>query len=131
MCSSDLGHFNNEVSIPALSQATQSITTVRDGVKAYLQRDGRLLYLVSDGRLVNLASGQGHPVEIMDMSFSIQALGMEHLAKHHASMVAGVHDMPHHIDADVASLKLATLGLRIDALTPQQKAYLSTWEHGT
>ncbi|MFO1536048.1 MAG: adenosylhomocysteinase [Thermoplasmatota archaeon] len=125
------GHFNNEISIPALKQAAKDVATVRAGVSAYLQRDGRTLYLVADGRLVNLASGQGHPVEIMDMSFSIQALGMEHLAKHHASMVAGVHDMPKHIDAEVAKLKLATLGLRIDALSAAQKAYLSTWEHGT
>ncbi|MEA3143426.1 MAG: adenosylhomocysteinase [Thermoplasmata archaeon] len=125
------GHFNNEVSIPALKQAAKSVSTVRAGVTAYLQRDGRTLYLVADGRLVNLASGQGHPVEIMDMSFAIQALGMEHLAKNHASLEPGVHEMPAHIDAEVATLKLATLGLRIDALTPAQKAYLSTWEHGT
>ncbi|HEX2065947.1 MAG TPA: adenosylhomocysteinase [Candidatus Thermoplasmatota archaeon] len=125
------GHFNNEVSIPALTQAAKDVATVRAGVTAYLQRDGRTLYLVADGRLVNLASGQGHPVEIMDMSFAIQALGLEHLAKHHAQMAPGVHEMPAHIDAEVASLKLATLGLRIDTLTAAQKAYLGTWEHGT
>jgi adenosylhomocysteinase len=125
------GHFNNEISIPALKQAAKDIATVRAGVTAYLQRDGRTLYLVADGRLVNLASGQGHPVEIMDMSFAIQALGMEHLAKNHATLAPGVHDMPKDIDDEVAKLKLATLGLRIDTLTPAQKAYLSTWEHGT
>jgi adenosylhomocysteinase len=125
------GHFNNEISIPALKQATKEVATVRAGVTAYLQRDGRTLYLVADGRLVNLASGQGHPVEIMDMSFAIQALGMEHLAKNHATMAPGVHDMPADIDAEVAKLKLATLGLRIDVLTAAQKAYLGTWEHGT
>jgi adenosylhomocysteinase len=125
------GHFNNEVSIPALQQAAKETSTVRAGVMAYLQRDGRVLYLVADGRLVNLASGQGHPVEIMDMSFAIQALGMEHLVKHQADLAPGVHAMPAHIDAEVAKLKLATLGLRIDSLTAAQKAYLSTWEHGT
>ncbi|MEA3190266.1 MAG: adenosylhomocysteinase [Thermoplasmata archaeon] len=125
------GHFNNEVSLTALQARSKSAKTVRAGVTEYLQADGRRLYLVSDGRLVNLASGQGHPVEIMDMSFSIQALGLEHLALHHKQLAPGVHDIPPHMDLDVARLKLATLGLRIDTLTKDQTAYLSTWEHGT
>ena len=125
------GHFNNEISIPALQKGAKAPETVRAGVTAFLQKDGRTLYLLSDGRLVNLASGQGHPVEIMDMSFSIQALGMEHLVQNHKTMKPAVHEIPAAIDAEVAKLKLATLGLKIDALTKGQKEYLSTWEHGT
>ena len=125
------GHFNNEISIPALKREAKTVETVRAGVTAYTQKDGRVLYLLSDGRLVNLASGQGHPVEIMDMSFSIQALGMEHLVLNRKSLKPGVHSIPDAIDQEVAALKLATLGIRTDVLTKGQKEYLATWEHGT
>jgi adenosylhomocysteinase len=107
------------------------VETVRAGVKAFTQKEGRVLHLLSDGRLVNLASGQGHPVEIMDMSFSIQALGMEHLVQNHKALGPGVHRIPEDIDREVAALKLATLGIQTDTLTKAQKEYLSTWEHGT
>jgi adenosylhomocysteinase len=125
------GHFNNEISIKALKKGAKSDAIVRAGVRAYTQKDGRVLYLLSDGRLVNLASGQGHPIEIMDMSFSIQALGMQHLVKNYKALGKGVHEIPADIDQEVARLKLATLGLKIDALTKVQTDYLSTWEHGT
>ena len=125
------GHFNNEISIAALRKDAKKVETVRDGVTAFLQKDGRVLHLLSDGRLVNLASGQGHPVEIMDMSFSIQALGMEHLVKSHKALGAGVHRIPEDIDLEVARLKLATLGLKTDELTKTQRDYLAAWEHGT
>lgn len=125
------GHFNNEISIPALTKAAKSVATVRAGVTAYTQKDGRVLHLLSDGRLVNLASGQGHPVEIMDMSFSIQALGMERLVTRLKHFKPGVHDIPDDIDQEVARLKLATMGIRIDELTKAQKDYLAAWEHGT
>ncbi len=125
------GHFDNEIDKPSLAKGAKEVSTARAGVTTYLQRDGRELYLLADGRLVNLASGQGHPVEIMDMSFSLQALAMEHLAKNAAAMKPGVHAMPPDIDQEVARLKLATLGIRIDALTKSQRDYLSGWEHGT
>lgn len=125
------GHFNNEIDLPSLEKAATSIATVRAGVKEYLMKDGRRIHVISDGRLVNLASGQGHPVEIMDMSFAIQALGMEHLVKNHKTLAKGVHDIPAAIDQDIASVRLATWGLAVDKLTAGQKAYLSTWEHGT
>jgi len=125
------GHFDNEIDKPSLKKDAKSVATVREGVTAYLQRDGRTLHLLADGRLVNLASGQGHPVEIMDMSFSLQALAMEHLATHAKSLKPGVHDIPAELDADVARLKLATLGIRIDELTKAQRDYLAGWEHGT
>ncbi len=125
------GHFDNEIDKPSLAKNAKTVDTVREGVTAYLQRDGRTFHLLADGRLVNLASGQGHPVEIMDMSFSLQALAMEHLAQHAADMKPGVHPMPPALDAEVARLKLATLELHIDVLTKAQRDYLSGWEHGT
>ncbi|MEK6985693.1 MAG: adenosylhomocysteinase [Candidatus Thermoplasmatota archaeon] len=125
------GHFNNEISLPALKKAAKKTSTVREGVTEFLMKDGRRVHLLSDGRLVNLASGQGHPVEIMDMSFAIQALGMEHIVQNHKTMKPGVHDIPAAIDAEVAKLRLATWGLAVDTLTKEQNAYLSTWEHGT
>ncbi len=125
------GHFNNEISIPALRKDARAVETVRAGVTAYALKDGRVLHLLSDGRLVNLASGQGHPVEIMDMSFSIQALGLERLVTNLRQFKPGVHDIPDDIDQEVARLKLATLGIRIDELTKAQKDYLAAWEHGT
>ncbi len=125
------GHFDNEVSKPALEKSARKVANVRAGVIQYLQKDGRRIYLLADGRLVNLAAGQGHPVEIMDMSFAVQALGMEHLVREHGRLGAGVHRIPDAIDEEVARLKLATLGIRIDSLTKDQKDYLSAWEHGT
>jgi adenosylhomocysteinase len=125
------GHFDNEIDKAALRAGANEVATVREGVTAYLQRDGRTFHLLSDGRLVNLASGQGHPVEIMDMSFSLQALALEHLAKNAGKMAADVHPMPPALDDDVARLKLATLGISIDALSKAQRDYLTGWEHGT
>ena len=124
------GHFDNEIDKAALARDARGVEEVRKGVTGYLQKDGRTLFLLSDGRLVNLASGQGHPVEIMDTSFAIQALALEHLALH-PDLPAAVHPVPADIDAEVAKLKLLTLGIRIDALTPAQKEYLAAWEHGT
>jgi adenosylhomocysteinase len=124
------GHFDNEVDKASLA-ANARVETVREGVQEFLQKDGRRIHLLSEGRLVNLASGQGHPVEIMDMSFSIQALSMERLVAEHEAMGPGVHNVPADIDAEVASLKLASLGIRIDELTDAQRLYLASWEHGT
>jgi adenosylhomocysteinase len=125
------GHFDNEIAIPDLERSSRSSAKVREGVTEYLMRDGRRIHLLAEGRLVNLASGQGHPVEIMDMSFAIQALSLEHLALHAEGMEAAVHPVPAAIDREVAALKLKTMGISIDALTDGQKRYLAAWEHGT
>lgn len=125
------GHFDNEIDKDALQAAATSVETVREGVTRYAFPDGRKAYLVAEGRLVNLASGQGHPVEVMDTSFAVQALGMEHMAKHHKDLEPGVHRIPDDVDEAIARTRLETLGITIDALTPEQTAYLSTWEHGT
>lgn len=127
------GHFDNEIWKPDLEAASTKHATVREGVTAYTLKDGRTAYLLSDGRLVNLASGQGHPVEIMDMSFAIQALSLQWLVKQGGvdGVPAGVPRVPKDIDEHVARLKLKTLGIEIDTLTAEQKAYSESWEHGT
>jgi adenosylhomocysteinase len=125
------GHFDNEIDKAALRRAARGApTTVREGVAAYRTKDGRTLHLLADGRLVNLASGQGHPVEIMDTSFGVQALALEYLATN-PGLAPGVHAFPAALDDELARLRLASLGITIDALTPAQKAYLAAWEHGT
>ncbi len=125
------GHFDNEINKPALEDNAATIATVREGVTAYTQKDGRVIYLISEGRLVNLASGQGHPVEVMDTSFAVQALSVEHMAKNHKDMAPGVYEFPAELDLEIAKVRLATLGISIDTLTAEQHEYLTAWEHGT
>jgi adenosylhomocysteinase len=125
------GHFDNEISKKALEDYAGRPKKVREFVDEYSLPDGRKAYLLSEGRLMNLAAGQGHPVEIMDMSFSIQALAMGHLVKHHAELRPQVYEIPKELDELVARIKLRTMGLEIDALTKDQVQYLSTWQEGT
>lgn len=125
------GHFDNEISKPALEAASNGPKLVREGVHAYELQDGRTVYLLSEGRLVNLASGQGHPAEIMDTSFAVQALGLERMAKEGKTLVPGVYEVSAEMDDEIAREKLASLGIEIDALTDAQRTYLSTWQHGT
>jgi adenosylhomocysteinase len=93
-------------------------------VEEFELKDGRRLYLLAEGRLVNLAAGDGHPVEIMDLSFALQALTLAYIAAHHAKLQPGLYPVPPEIDRRVALLKLETMGIAIDELTPQQRAYL-------
>jgi len=125
------GHFDNEISKRALEEYAGNPKKVREFVDEYTLPDGRKAYLLSEGRLMNLAAGQGHPVEIMDMSFSIQALAMEYLVKHHIEMRPQVYEIPKELDELVARIKLRTTGVEIDALTKEQVQYLSTWQEGT
>jgi adenosylhomocysteinase len=125
------GHFDNEISKKALEGYAGKPRRVREFVDEYSLPDGRKAYLLSEGRLMNLAAGQGHPVEIMDMSFSIQALAMEHLVKHHVELKPQVYELPKELDDLVARIKLRTLGVEIDTLTKEQLKYLSTWQEGT
>ncbi len=125
------GHFDNEMSKKDLQKLSKSKRAVRDFVEEYTLKDGRRVYLLAEGRLVNLAAGQGHPVEIMDMSFSIQALCASHVAEHGGEMKADVHPVPREIDEKVARVRLSTWGLEIDKLTEEQKRYLSSWSEGT
>jgi len=120
------GHFDVEIDVPALEAASASVQRgVRPHVDAYDQPDGRRLLLLAEGRLVNLAAGQGHPPPVMDISFAVQALAVQWLAT--AELAVGVHDVPPHIDAEVARIKLDTLGLHLDEVTAAQQHYLSTW----
>jgi adenosylhomocysteinase len=125
------GHFDVEIDKPALEKLATSKREVREHVVEHVMKDGRRLYLLADGRLVNLAAAEGHPAVVMDMSFADQALSAEWVAKNHASLERRVYDVPDDIDREVARVKLATLGIEIDALTPEQERYLSSWREGT
>ncbi|UCE80614.1 MAG: adenosylhomocysteinase [Methanobacteriota archaeon] len=125
------GHFDNEISKTDLRQTAKKRRKVRDFVDEYQFKNGKRIYLLSDGRLVNLAAGQGHPVEIMDMSFAIQASCLEYMALSPQSLEPDVYDVPDHIDERVARIKLETMGLKIDSLSASQKKYLSSWREGT
>jgi adenosylhomocysteinase len=124
------GHFNVEIRLPDLEEASTSKRTIRPNLEEYALNDGRKIHLLAEGRLVNLASAEGHPSEVMDMSFSNQALCVEHLAKK-PKMEPKVYDVPRDIDDLVARLKLKGMGVEIDSLTDEQKKYISSWEMGT
>ncbi len=125
------GHFNVEIDIPALEKAASSKRQTRDFVDEYTLRDGRKLYLLAEGRLVNLASAEGHPAAVMDMSFSNQALSVEHLVKNAGKLQRQVYPVPEEIDRMVARLKLESMGVSIDKLSPEQEKYLASWSEGT
>ncbi len=127
----NVGHFDNEISKKALDALSVSKQRVRDFIDEYTLADGRKLYLVAEGRLMNLAAGQGHPAEIMDMSFSTQALGIVHMVNNHKDMAPGVHNVPNAIDEEIARIKLRSMGVTIDELTKEQIAYITGWEEGT
>ena len=128
MCNS--GHFNVEINIPDLESLTKAKRTMRPNMEEYSLNDGRKLYLLAEGRLVNLAAAEGHPSEVMDMSFANQALCSEYIAKS-GKLQTKVYTVPREIDEKVAELKLKSMGVNIDELTTEQKKYLSTWEMGT
>jgi adenosylhomocysteinase len=124
------GHFNVEISIPDLESLSVSKRTMRPNMEEYTLKDGRKIYLLAEGRLVNLAAAEGHPSEVMDMSFANQALCSEYIAKS-AKLETKVYCVPKEIDENVAEIKLQSMGVKIDELTAEQKKYLSTWEMGT
>jgi adenosylhomocysteinase len=128
MCNS--GHFNVEISIPDLEALTKNKRTMRPNMEEYTLKDGRKLYLLAEGRLVNLAAAEGHPSEVMDMSFANQALCSEFVAKS-GKLQNRVYAVPKEIDEKIAELKLQSMDIKIDELTAEQKKYLSTWEMGT
>ncbi len=125
------GHFNVEINIPALEEIAASKRRVRPFVDEYRLPDGRNIYLLGEGRLINLAAAEGHPASVMDMSFANQALSAEYLVKHGKELEKRVYTVPEHIDREIARLKLEAMGIEIDTLTPEQEAYLHSWEHGT
>ncbi len=122
------GHFDNEVDVAGLAAMAVSRAPRREGIEGYTLPNGRVLNLLAEGRLVNLAGGNGHPAEIMDMSFAVQALALEWLVRHQDTLEVKVYDVPGEIDDLIARDKLQAMGLSIDTLTPDQRAYLSGWQ---
>ena len=125
------GHFNVEIDIPVLESMSLGKRQTRESVDEYTLRDGRKIYLLGEGRLVNLAAAEGHPAVVMDMSFANQALCAEYMAKNAKTLEPKVHTVPKDIDQAVARLKLESMGVAIDHLTPEQEHYLASWQEGT
>jgi adenosylhomocysteinase len=128
---SNSGHFNVELDILGLKQLSKSKRVIRDFVDEYILKDGRKIYLLGEGRLINLAAAEGHPASVMDMSFANQAFCAEYMAKNYKKLKKQVYSVPEDIDKNIAYLKLKSLGIKIDTLTPEQKKYLASWEMGT
>ena len=125
------GHFDAELDLDALREMAEGhVRDVRKNVQEF-DLGGKRVNLVAEGRLVNLGAAEGHPAAVMDMSFANQALSAEYVAKHHAELKPGVYVVPEAIDAEVARLKLAALGITLDPMTPEQVAYMASWQHGT
>jgi adenosylhomocysteinase len=125
------GHFNVEIEIPALRSIAVETRHAREFVEEYRLEDGRRIYLVADGRLVNLSAAEGHPAQVMDMSFANQALSAEWAVANAGSLDRKVYPVPQEIDAEIARLKLETLGVTIDQLSEEQAKYLASWDEGT
>ncbi len=124
------GHFDVEIAKPDLEEASTSRRRVREFVEEFTLQDGRKVYLLGEGRLINLVAGQGHPVEIMDTSFALQALAVLHLTERE-DLRPAVYPVPRELDETVARTRLQTLGVRLDVLTEGQRAYMTSWEAGT
>ncbi len=125
------GHFNVEINIPALAEMSVDKRLVRPFVEAYELPDGRIIHILGEGRLINLASAEGHPASVMDMSFANQALSAEYMLKNAEELAQKVYSVPEDIDMEIARLKLESMGVQIDVLTEEQVKYLNSWEEGT
>ncbi len=125
------GHFNVELDIPGLASLSKKKRYIREFVQEYTLKSGRRIYLLGEGRLVNLAAAEGHPAQVMDMSFANQALSAEYISKNYRKLKKDVYKVPEAIDRNIADLKLRSMGIRIDSLTKEQKKYLASWEIGT
>ncbi|MCQ4350046.1 MAG: adenosylhomocysteinase, partial [Sulfolobales archaeon] len=125
------GHFNVEIDVEGLERLAVSKRNVRPYLDEYVLPNGRRLYLLAEGRLVNLAAAEGHPSEVMDLSFSNQALSVEYLVKKGEELERKVYNVPQEIDEQVARLKLRGMGIEIDQMTEEQKEYIKQWRYGT
>lgn len=128
---SNSGHFNVELDLPGLAKLSKKRRYIREFVEEFTLRDGRKVYILGEGRLINLAAAEGHPAQVMDMSFANQALSAEYMAKNYRKLKKTVFKVPDDIDKNIAKLKLKSMGISIDTLTPEQKKYLASWEMGT
>jgi adenosylhomocysteinase len=120
-----------EIDIPALERLATNKKPARPFVEEYVMKDGRRIYLLAEGRLINLSSAEGHPAAVMDMSFANQALSAEYLVKHAAELKRQVYPVPDPIDRQIAKLKLESMGILVDKLSPEQEHYLASWSEGT
>jgi adenosylhomocysteinase len=125
------GHFNVEIDIEGLKTISTNVRQIRDFVQEYTTKDNRRINLLGEGRLINLAAAEGHPASVMDMSFANQALSAEYIVKNAKELDRKVYPVPLLIDQQIAKLKLQAMGVEIDALTREQKKYLTSWEMGT
>jgi adenosylhomocysteinase len=125
------GHYDVEVNLNDLADMARSVRDIRPNNEEHTLPDGRRIYVLAKGRLVNLAAAEGHPSAVMDMSFANQALAAEYMVKNHKSLERMVYSVPEAIDKEIARLKLAAMGVKIDVLTPEQEAYLNEWRQGT
>jgi adenosylhomocysteinase len=125
------GHFNVEINIPALEEMKVEKRLVRPFVEQYILKDGRQIHLLGEGRLINLASAEGHPASVMDMSFANQALSAEYMVKNAGKLEKKVHSVPEEIDRMIARIKLEAMGVAIDALSEEQVNYMNSWQEGT
>lgn len=125
------GHFNVEIAIPALRKLSKKRKVIREFVEEYTLKDGRRINLLGEGRLINLASAEGHPSSVMDMSFANQALSAEYMVERSEELEKCVYPVPENIDREIARLKLNAMGIKIDKLTGEQRKYLASWEMGT
>jgi adenosylhomocysteinase len=128
---SNTGHFNVEIEIPALRQMATENRPARPFVEEFRLESGRRLFLLADGRLINLSAAEGHPAQVMDMSFANQALASEYVVQNAGLLDRKVYPVPPEIDKEIARLKLATMGIEIDHLTEEQAKYLESWDEGT
>ncbi len=125
------GHFNVELDLECLSKIARSRRPVREFVEEFTLRGGKKLFVLGEGRLINLAAAEGHPASVMDMSFANQAMALEYMVKNHSKLEKKVYPMPEELDRKVAQMKLESMGIKIDRLTPEQEKYLSSWSEGT
>lgn len=125
------GHFDNEINVPSLEELAHTSQDIRENVREYTFKDGRKIYLLAEGRLVNLAAAEGHPSEVMDMSFANQALVSQWICHHGKNLEKKVYTVPEEIDREVARRKLATMNIKVDSLTDEQKEYMQSWKEGT
>ncbi len=125
------GHFDVELDLAHLREAAAERRQIREELEEFEMPDGRRIIVISEGRLVNLSAAEGHPADVMDMSFANQAMAAEWIIEHHAELEPRVYRLPDHVDRDVASIKLASMGFDLDQLTSEQSDYLSSWRHGT
>ena len=125
------GHFDVEVNVNGLKKETTEIRQIRPSLEEYKLKNGKSIYVLAEGRLVNLVTAEGHPASVMDMSFANQALGMEYIVKNQGKLENKMYTLPHEVDVEIAKIKLESMGIKIDTLTPEQEEYLHSWNSGT